>query len=131
MTLERHEYNGITMWVREGDDRAVMQEVHSYTLPDYPVQTIIDAGAHIGAATAYFKQRWPDAQVVAIEPEQGNYDMLFRNVSYGALAIRARLAYTDDDVVLAVHPEHTTCHRIVTRNAVTDGLGVDTDTSSI
>jgi len=41
---------------------------------------IIDAGAYIGASAIYFARKYPDAKVFAIEPEQGNYDILLRNV---------------------------------------------------
>lgn len=127
-TLARYEYEGVSLWVRDGDDRGVMQEVRSYTLPDYPVQTIIDAGAHIGAASAYFLQRWPLASVMAIEPEPGNYRVLKENMKdklWWGMPVQARLAYVDDgDMVLAVHPEHTTCHRITRRDSVPADWGV-------
>jgi FkbM family methyltransferase len=129
-TLAHYEYEGVELWVRDGDDRGVLREVHSYTLPDYPVQTIIDAGAHIGAASAYFLQRWPLATVVAIEPEPGNYRVLKENMKdklWWGMPVQARLAYVDDgDMVLAVHPEHTTCHRIVRRDSAPVGWGVGT-----
>lgn len=41
---------------------------------------IIDAGAHIGLASVYFANRYPNATVVAIEPEPGNFEVLLKNV---------------------------------------------------
>jgi len=40
---------------------------------------IIDAGANIGASPIYFLSRYPDALVVAIEPERNNCALLRSN----------------------------------------------------
>jgi FkbM family methyltransferase len=40
---------------------------------------IIDCGANIGLASLYFKAAYPDAFIVAIEPESSNYEMLLKN----------------------------------------------------
>jgi len=42
---------------------------------------IIDAGANIGASAIYFLSAVPDAQVVAIEPETGNFQLLALNTA--------------------------------------------------
>jgi FkbM family methyltransferase len=42
---------------------------------------IVDAGANIGLATLFFKHRYPDARVLAFEPEPDTFAMLRRNVS--------------------------------------------------
>jgi FkbM family methyltransferase len=44
-----------------------------------PPDVIVDAGANIGLATIYFANKWPDATIIAIEPEESNYEMLVRN----------------------------------------------------
>ena len=41
---------------------------------------IIDAGAHIGCATVWFKHQFPEARVIAIEPEPENFALLSQNV---------------------------------------------------
>lgn len=49
-----------------------------------PPKTIIDAGANIGLASIYFSNRFPNAKIVAVEPEGGNFEVLRRNVApYG------------------------------------------------
>jgi len=45
------------------------------------VPVIIDAGANIGAASVWFKRRFPQAEIVSIEPDSDNYRMLTDNVS--------------------------------------------------
>ena len=44
-----------------------------------PPRLILDCGAHVGLASAYFARRYPGARVVAIEPHPGNYEVLARN----------------------------------------------------
>jgi FkbM family methyltransferase len=41
---------------------------------------IVDAGANIGAASIYFTHKYPEARIIAIEPEASIYPMLTRNV---------------------------------------------------
>lgn len=50
---------------------------------DFPkeAKNIIDCGANIGLGTVFFKNRYPAATVVAIEPESSNYELLKKNVS--------------------------------------------------
>ena len=40
---------------------------------------IIDGGANIGCTTAYFASRFPDAQIVSLEPESENFHLLLQN----------------------------------------------------
>jgi FkbM family methyltransferase len=42
---------------------------------------ILDCGAYVGYATAYFLSRFAGAQVIAIEPDVGNFQMLAKNVA--------------------------------------------------
>ena len=46
-----------------------------------PPRTIVDAGANIGLAAIYFANRYPDAKIISIEPEEGNFKALQRNVA--------------------------------------------------
>ena len=43
--------------------------------PEY----IIDAGAYTGVSTVYFHHKYPEAKIIAIEPEKSNFDLLVRN----------------------------------------------------
>jgi hypothetical protein len=42
---------------------------------------IVDAGASIGASAVYFASSFPKAQVVAIDPDPGNFQLLTANTS--------------------------------------------------
>ena len=40
---------------------------------------IIDGGANIGCATLWFRKKYPDAQIISIEPEESNFKILEEN----------------------------------------------------
>jgi len=44
------------------------------------VSTIIDCGANVGLASLYFLSKFPNATIIAVEPEIHNYLMLKRNL---------------------------------------------------
>ena len=44
-------------------------------------RTILDAGANVGFASAYFANLYPDARILALEPEESNFKLLRRNVA--------------------------------------------------
>lgn len=53
-----------------------------YDVPsDINPEFIIDAGANVGYAALFFANKYPDAEIVAIEPEDSNFMMLQRNSS--------------------------------------------------
>ncbi|RLQ22215.1 FkbM family methyltransferase [Seongchinamella sediminis] len=58
-----------------------------------PVRTIIDAGANIGLAAIFFANEYPDAKIIAVEPEAKNFELLLSNIKYypQIIAIRAAL----------------------------------------
>jgi FkbM family methyltransferase len=70
--------------IRNGmTDLRCLQKVfvdEEYRLPfELRPRLIVDAGANIGMATIYFSHHYPDAQIVAIEPETANFELLRRN----------------------------------------------------
>jgi FkbM family methyltransferase len=46
-----------------------------------PPRTIVDAGAHIGLASVWFANRFPDARIVAVEPDAENFELLRHNAA--------------------------------------------------
>lgn len=115
MTTHIHIIAGHAFEVREGGtDLAVLEQVFErldYSLSDFGTQAdrfyahtamaaqplIIDAGANIGASAVWFADRFPTAQVVAIEPEPDNYALLARNAKAFPLVqpVRAALGSRD------------------------------------
>lgn len=45
------------------------------------VPVIVNAGGHIGLSALWFASRWPEAQVVSVEPDQRNLELLRKNVA--------------------------------------------------
>jgi FkbM family methyltransferase len=71
---------------------------------DYPagVKTVIDAGANIGLSAIYFATRFPDARVVAIEPQSENFRLLERNTARYPNVIPLHAALWSDDTQLGL-----------------------------
>lgn len=42
---------------------------------------IIDCGANVGYSSAYFLSRFPECSIIAVEPDQGNCEVLRRNLA--------------------------------------------------
>ena len=69
-------------------DRSVFRQIfikaYNYDGERASPRFIVDCGAYIGYSTVYFLNRYPNAQVLAVEPDAGNYEMLVKNIKpYG------------------------------------------------
>ena len=73
------------IWLRSGtSDMNTFLQVLVDEEYDFPVNrpaAIIDAGANIGLASIWFASKYPDARIIAVEPEKSNFDVLTRNVA--------------------------------------------------
>lgn len=48
------------------------------------VKLIVDCGANVGYASAYFLSKFPETHVIAVEPDRRNYELLKKNLrEYG------------------------------------------------
>lgn len=45
------------------------------------IRCVIDAGAHIGCSSLFYAARYPEARILAIEADAGNYRQLVRNTA--------------------------------------------------
>ena len=57
----------------------IVKEQYKDLLVDNPVN-IIDAGANIGCTSVYFARLYPDARIIAIEPDRDNFDTMLENI---------------------------------------------------
>lgn len=59
-------------------------------------EIIVDAGANIGLTSVYYAIQYPNARIIAIEPEDSNFELLKENTSAypNVLAIQKALWYT-------------------------------------
>lgn len=57
--------------------------------------TVLDLGANIGLTAAHYRQAWPNASVVAVEPDRGNCQMARLNTDATILEVAAAGEYGD------------------------------------
>jgi FkbM family methyltransferase len=82
--------------------RAFIDEEYRRIIDAGETPLIVDAGANIGASVLFFRWRYPDAKIIAIEPEGGNFAVLQRNVgsSPSVTLLQAALASHDGSLRL-------------------------------
>jgi FkbM family methyltransferase len=72
---------------------------------EYPsaVRTVVDAGANVGFSAVFFACRFPQARIIAVEPQRENFRLLRRNVSYypNVTPVEAAIWSRDTEVGLA------------------------------
>jgi FkbM family methyltransferase len=78
-----------------------LNQEYAFT-PKRPIKTVIDAGANTGFSALYFAERFPEAQIVALEPEQSNFDLLRENTAFCERIHPEKLALWNEDVNLDV-----------------------------
>jgi len=67
------------------------------------VKLIVDAGANIGCSAIYFLTRYPNAHVIAIEPDRQNFELCRSNLApFGARAEVLQAGLWPDDVGLHI-----------------------------
>ena len=97
------------LWVRpHASDLMVFNQIfveREYRCLDDVVDAsfIIDCGANVGYSSAYLLSRYPKARLVAIEPENSNFEMLRRNTApYGdrVRLLRAAVWFRSADLVI-------------------------------
>jgi FkbM family methyltransferase len=72
-------------------------------------RTIVDLGANVGLAVLYFKARWPDARVIAVEPHPETFRRLQENTRHlqGVQLVNAAITKTSGPVALFVGERST------------------------
>ncbi|WP_409190079.1 FkbM family methyltransferase [Bradyrhizobium sp. RDM4] len=58
-----------------------LQAAYNAILNDGETPVLVDAGANIGAASLWFRQKFPELAIVAIEPDPDNIALLRRNLT--------------------------------------------------
>ena len=68
-------------------EEVILKEDYNLTINFNP-STIIDGGANIGLTSVFFANKYPNADIVAVEPEEGNFEMLKKNTkNYGRISL--------------------------------------------
>lgn len=91
---------------KAGSDIAVYQQVfglgeyNTRHLPEQ-VSVIVDLGANVGLASLFFATRYPNAHIIAVEPDPGNFALLAQNltqIKHMALSLQAAIWSEDRDL---------------------------------
>jgi len=91
-------------------DQVFVDLEYDFQLKESP-KVIVDTGANIGLTSIYFANKYPDAQIIAIEPENGNYEALKKNVSpyTNIRTINAALWNKNEEINLIDPGRHGNC----------------------
>lgn len=98
------------VYVRIGTtDLSVLQQTlierhYDFSLPMAP-KVIVDAGANIGLSAVFFANKYPDALILAIEPDEGNFKVLQKNVAHYAQITALREAvWSENKQICLIDP---------------------------
>jgi FkbM family methyltransferase len=61
-------------------NEVLVLKVYETALPTTERTTIVDLGSHMGATVLFWRERFPEARVVAVEPDPVTFSRLRRNV---------------------------------------------------
>jgi FkbM family methyltransferase len=78
--------------------------------PEY----IIDAGAYTGVSTVYFRHKYREAKIIAVEPEKSNFDLLVRNTKpyKNIFCVNAGVYCEDIPLVISDHSAEKYAFRV-------------------
>jgi FkbM family methyltransferase len=76
---------------------------YSKLLADGKTPVIIDLGANIGLASLWFKERYPKATILAVEPNAANFQILKQNLArdHSAILLEAAVGSSPGNVELS------------------------------
>ena len=77
-----------------------IEEVYKQNLSPDPF--IIDCGANIGLSIIYLKQRFPDAEIIAFEPDEENFRLLKKNIEsfgYKNIEVRKEAVWVENTII--------------------------------
>jgi FkbM family methyltransferase len=85
-------------------DQIFMAQEYDFKVKS-PPKIIVDAGANIGLTSILFANRYPEAKIIAIEPETSNYEMLKMNVAPYSNIFPMKVAlWNENDEINLVDP---------------------------
>ena len=102
----------VTYWVRDPSHISNLDEVWRFgeyaSISDGPFDLILDLGANVGASATWLHDRFPEARIIAVEPDPRNAEMLRRNTAaYCAISV----------IEAAVGPEEGTATILLARES--------------
>lgn len=103
----RLRYNGMDICLRgQTVDFFVFNSIFGNGEYDFHVgfkpEYIVDAGAFTGISALYFHKKYPQAKIIAVEPERSNFDLLVRNTRSFRDIYPVRGGVFGEDISLAI-----------------------------
>ena len=94
-----------TLVVSDYGELQVMRDIvldEEYAVEGAEPRTVLDLGANIGLASAWFRERYPDARVIAVEPDPATFSKLERNLGGddGVTLVNLAVSSTSGEVAL-------------------------------
>ena len=80
-----------------GLEEIFMEEMYRQELKTNPY--IIDCGANIGLSVIYMKRQYPNAEIIAFEPDEINFQLLAKNISsfgYADVSLRKEAVWIEN-----------------------------------
>lgn len=75
--------------------------------PVKDVRTIVDCGANVGLASAFLLLEYPDARVIAVEPDPSNFELCQRNLAqFGSRAVVLQAAVWPRSAAVVMNDSH-------------------------
>lgn len=106
-----------TVWFDQSEEfHLIKNEIftqHTYYMDfDIAEPIIIDAGAHIGLTTLYFKKNYPKSKIWAIEPIKKNFQLLRKNCEENVLedVVLIEAALSEEGSTTTMHQDATTAN---------------------
>lgn len=81
-----------------------------------PTPYIIDAGANIGIATLYFKKKYPNAEILAFEPDDTIFDFFHKNTKHLSNITALKKGLWKEETTLTFFSEGKEAGRIIKDN---------------
>jgi FkbM family methyltransferase len=85
--------------------------VHIFLRREYDVEiaktptVIVDAGANIGLSSIFYANKYPDAKIIALEPETSNFGLLKKNIApYGNIIAINKALWGKNTMLEVVDP---------------------------
>lgn len=89
----------------------VREDYQHQMLPEY-ADVIIDAGANVGYSVLFFKAKYPNSKIIALEPDPRNYEMLRKNCGHLADVVLMNAALWNRETKLELQFESAAGQRL-------------------
>jgi FkbM family methyltransferase len=96
---------------------------YQFNIKGFNPEYIVDGGANAGYSTVFFASRYPQAKIVAVEPESSNYELLAHNTAAYANVTSVHAALWNRNMVLDIENPDAGKNAFRMRTATNPGSG--------